>query len=654
MKRFFLSVLVVLTVLYALANEKDHACEKDHVYEKEHACSGYHLFGMSNVPTHVSDSALLDYDVVFYGIDLEVNDTSTFIQGSTQILVTAVEDLDEVVFELSISMTVDSVFIDGEKVPAYSHGKDLIRITPEVTLEAGKQFSTLIFYHGTGGQYGFFSGISNRIDGLWGKHVTYTLSEPFHAMDWFACKQVLTDKADSAYVYLTVADHLKAGSNGLLAGVDSLPGNKVRYRWETRYPIAFYLLSLSVSEYIDYSYYLHPEESPDSFLFQNYIYDTAAYLPANKDDIDATGDMIEWFSWIFGNYPFWKEKYGHCVAPMGGGMEHQTMTTLANFGFNLVAHELAHQWFGDNVTCASWQDIWINEGFASYAEYLALEQLVSKRQADYWMEAAHDRVYTEPEGCVYIPEEDATDEFRIFSYALSYKKGAALLHMIRYELNDDSIFYETLENFQEQFADSVATGDDFLMVLNETSGRSFDWFFDQWYYGQGYPLFNFAWWQTTDSLFIVAEQKGSSTATPFFRTTLDIDLALEDGQYSSLQIDYDSPTKTIQIPMSLRVLDVIPDQANWIVDISQVVQRYATNSYLSVNPNPFDDQLKIVFNTGAAERDIILTDINGRLVDRVNSHSWTVSIPTHDLAPGVYLLRVLAGNDEYSAKVVRQ
>jgi aminopeptidase N len=642
MKNFFLTVSFVLSVLHAFASEK------------EHACSGHHLFGMSNVPTHVSDSALLDYDVVFYGIDLEVSDTSTYIKGSTKIMVTAVEDLDEVVFELSIGMKVDSVFIDGEKVPAYSHGKDLVRITPEVTLEAGKQFSTRIFYQGTGGQYGFFSGISNRIDGLWGKRVTYTLSEPFHAMDWFACKQVLTDKADSAYVYLTVADHLKAGSNGLLAGVDNLPGNKVRYRWETRYPIAFYLLSLSVSEYIDYSYYLHPEESPDSFLFQNFIYDTAAYLSANKDDIDATGDMMEWFSRTFGNYPFWREKYGHCVAPMGGGMEHQTMTTLANFGFNLVAHELAHQWFGDNVTCASWQDIWINEGFASYAEYLALEQLVSKQQADYWMEGAHDRVFTEPEGSVYIPEDDATNEFRIFSYALSYKKGAALLHMIRYELNDDSVFYMTLENFQEQFADSLATGDDFLMVLNETSGRSFDLFFDQWYYGQGYPVFNFAWWQTTDSLFIVAEQKGSSPTTPFFRTTLDIDLALDDGQKSSLQIDYDSPTKTIQIPMNLRVLDVIPDPANWIVDISQVVQRYATNAYLSVNPNPFDEQLNIVFNTGAAERDIILTDISGRMVDRVNSHSWTVSIPTHDLAPGVYLLKVLAGNDEYSAKVVRQ
>jgi hypothetical protein len=226
--------------------------------------------------------------------------------------------------------------------------------------------------------------------------------------------------------------------------------------------------------------------------------------------------------------------------------------------------------------------------------------------------------------------------------------------MIRYELDDDSVFYETLVRFQEQFADSVATGDDFLAVLNETSGMTFDWFFDQWYYGQGYPVFNFAWWQTTDSLFIVADQKGSSPATPFFRTTLDIGLTLEDGHKSSLQIDYDSPSKTIQIPMNQRVLDVIPDPANWIVDISQVVYRYATNAYLSVNPNPFDDQLKIVFNTGAAERDIILNDINGRIVDRISSSSGTVSIPTHDLAPGVYLLRVLVGKDEYSAKVVRQ
>ena len=99
---------------------------------------------------------------------------------------------------------------------------------------------------------------------------------------------------------------------------------------------------------------------------------------------------------------------------------------------------------------------------------------------------------------------------------------------------------------------------------------------------------------------------------------------------------------------------MIPDPANWIVDISQVAYRHATNAYFSVHPNPFEDQLKIIFNTGAAQREILLTDINGRLVDRVNTYSWTVSIPTHNLSPGVYLLRVLSGQEEYTAKVVRQ
>ena len=114
----------------------------------------------------------------------------------------------------------------------------------------------------------------------------------------------------------------------------------------------------------------------------------------------------------------------------------------------------------------------MNEGFASYGEYIALEHLISKEEADYWMSVAHEWAITEPQGSVYIPEENATDERRIFSRALSYKKGAALLHMIRYELNDDSLFYMTLKSFQEQYADSVATGQDFLMVLNEISGRS--------------------------------------------------------------------------------------------------------------------------------------------------------------------------------------
>src|SRR4030042_2366906 len=126
---------------------------------------------------------------------------------------------------------------------------------------------------------------------------------------------------------------------------------------------------------MDYSIYSRPEEAEEPVLVQNFIYNDSASLSANRELIDNTAAMIELFSDLFTVYPFKDEKYGHCVAPMGGGMEHQTMTSLSGFNFDLVSHELAHQWFGDLVTCSTWQDIWINEGFASYSEYIAIDSL---------------------------------------------------------------------------------------------------------------------------------------------------------------------------------------------------------------------------------------------------------------------------------------
>ncbi len=605
-------------------------------------------------PAHVRDSGLLSYDVSHYGISLEVSDTSTYITGHTDVLATALEPIDELVFELNTGLQVDSVFIDGQKIGSYTHSQDLIKFAPVVPLNEDSLFTARVYYHGVGGQNSFFAGISNRTDRQWGSRVTYTLSEPFRAFDWFACKQVLSDKADSADIYITVEENLKAGSNGILAGIDSLPGNKVRYRWRSRYPIAYYLLSLSVSEYKDYSFYIKLASLPDSILIQNYIYDVPGYFEQNKEDIDETADLIRLYSRLFSPYPFRKEKYGHCLAPMGGGMEHQTMTTLSGFGFNLVAHELAHQWFGDNVTCASWQDIWINEGFASYGEYLALEALKSRTEADFWMGQAHKLALSEPEGSVYIPEEDAGEESRIFSMALSYKKGAALVHMIRYELGDDSLFFETLASFQDQYADSVATGQDFLNVLNETSGTDFDWFFDQWYYGQGFPRFQFTWWQTSDSVLINIRQSGSSGKTPFFRTRLDLGLQLENGGDTTFRITCDRPGMKVGIRFEKPVVSLAPDPENWVLDQSQVYRKVVTNRYLSINPNPFGDELNIVFQEGIGNREIVLCDMSGKVIEKHFSTAGMVTLNTHDLSQGFYLLQVREGNDSYTARVVRQ
>ena len=325
---------------------------------------------------------LLDhYDIHFVNLDLNISDQSTFISGNATILAEIIEPLDTLLFDFCNFMTLDSIFINDKKVSAI-HKNDVIEYIFETPLNNNEEFIAQIYYHGTPYQYG--GGVTNDYDSQYGKNVTWTLSESFHAMEWWHCKQVLSDKIDSTHIFLTCDDDCMAGSNGLLTNVVDLPNNKKRFEWKSNYPINYYLISFAVAEYQDYSVYANPEGA-EPILVQNFVYDNSYYLSENKEEIDNTIDLIEVFSDKFGLYPFADEKYGHCLTTLGGGMEHQTMTTLGSFGFGLVAHELGHMWFGDYVTCASWQDIWINEGFASYTEYVAAENLLSKEDASGWM-----------------------------------------------------------------------------------------------------------------------------------------------------------------------------------------------------------------------------------------------------------------------------
>ena len=153
--------------------------------------------------------------------------------------------------------------------------------------------------------------------------------------------------------------------------------------------------------------------------------------------------MVEEFSDLIGLYPFNREKYGHMQANLGGGMEHQTMSTMGGFSQDLTSHELAHQWFGDKVTCATWSDIWLNEGWASYLEYL-YRQTISQSTADSWMTSTHNSARGAATGSVYVPAGASVS--RIFSSSLTYKKGAAVLHMLRYVMGD-SAFLPAPTNF---------------------------------------------------------------------------------------------------------------------------------------------------------------------------------------------------------------
>ncbi|NJK86786.1 MAG: M1 family metallopeptidase [Bacteroidales bacterium] len=422
------------------------------------------------------------FDVSFYKIDLNVNDSSIYIEGSATIVLSLLSASDSLNFELVDGYTIDSVYVD-DNLAKFSHKNDILSV--DVPSEKEKM-TIVVFYHGSAYEELPGDGIFHR-RGFNDKGYTYTLTEPFAAKYFFPCKQVLDDKADSVHVFITTDNNLKAGANGRLVNSIPLADNKIRYEWKSQYPIAYYLISFAVGDYFEYSFTTHLDDQ-DSVFVQNYMYNDSSYFEDNKYNIDLTGNFLVLFSNLFGKYPFFEEKYGHCTVPIGGGMEHQTMTTLSNFSFLLVSHELAHQWFGDNVTCAEWNDIWINEGFASYGEYLAEEFLDSKDEANLWMAEAHEFIMSEPGGSVYVPKGLENDEDRLFDYRLSYKKGAAIIHMMRQEVNNDVVFFDVLTTFQERYKDSVATGEDFKALLEEKSGIDFTWFLTNGIMGKDIPF----------------------------------------------------------------------------------------------------------------------------------------------------------------------
>jgi aminopeptidase N len=623
----------------------ERKCAKQ-AFDKQITFSGYK-----------QSSLLNDYDVRFYFLDIALEDTSIYVDGNVTISADVLSSqLDTFAVELIDELTVDSVYVNGTEL-TFTHNTDHIFIPLITPLLQGASLVAQIYYHGdpsTGG--GFFSGISNDSSPWWGNQVTWTLSEPFNANQWWPCKQILTDKADSSWVFITTANTNKAGSNGLLVATVPLAGNKLRYEWKTKYPMDYYLISAAVAQYVDYSIYAHPTGTTDSLLIQNYVYDNPATLPYFQNDINQTADFIELYSDLFGLYPFINEKYGHCMAPMGGGMEHQTMTTLSSFSFYLTCHELGHMWFGDNVTCATWSDIWVNEGFASYCEYLAAQYLDSYAEAQSHMLDVHNNVKSQSGGSVYVPPAETNDENRIFDSRLSYDKGSAIIHMIRFEMQNDSMFFATLKNYQTEFGDSTATGLDFKGVAEDVSGLDFTDFFNQWYFGEGYPTYHILWHQQNDSLFFTATQTTSTGITPLFKMLMEYKVIYSGGD-TLIRVYQTNNVNSFAIPINKTVTGMVVDPNNWVIDgtSSVIASIEETNNplFFTIAPNPCQEKIEVFMpNDFDPETILSVIDMTGRIIIQMPALSRN-SIDVNNLEAGVYAIMARSDKHQIIQKFVK-
>jgi aminopeptidase N len=630
------------------------------VAQELHNCSmhGEYLRSYENP---LNDKWLSAYDVKHYDLSLAVSNQNTEISGEAAILLEARRNIDTVVLELQNALTVSEVRISDQFSPflfnsllSFTHEGDAIFIQLDRTRVEEELFAVKVVYGGDAGQdRGFFAGINSNTDSKYGFEVTYTLSEPHNARDWFPVKQVLEDKIDSVTFRIRCDRDLLAGSNGLLKKIEEV-GNEHILTWQTTYPMAYYLLSFAVADYQDFSFMAGLSQPGDSVLVQNYIYDSEEVLADWKEEIGATGSLISLFSRLLVDYPFAEEKYGHAMAPMGGGMEHQTMTTLHNFNFFLVAHELAHQWFGDHITCGNWQDIWINEGFASYMEYVAAQHLWGQDAADGWMDNAMSIALGETDGSVFVPEDEVEDVYRLFDYGLSYKKGAILLHMIRFILDDDAQFFSLLRTYLEGHGTGHATGEDFRTILEAESGLDFSSFFEQWYYGEGFPRFVIHWVQQSESLMIRSEQSGSaSEVTPLFQVPFELELRFIDGTVQRVRLMQDHSVEEFMVPVEGVVTDVVFDPDNRLLNTSHVSQELPTESAFRFGPNPVAGELYIRFPNITSIDAVRITSLSGQELLTLTHMDNPLTLDLSFLVDGTYLLELSISTGTYQERIVK-
>jgi aminopeptidase N len=577
-----------------------------------------------------------NYDVHYYNFNLEVSDTNTFLSGNVYMESTSIKKMDTILFELFSDYTIQKIELNGIEAN-YIRENSAIKIPFQC--DVNTTFSVNTFYYGyspneTTNPLGG-SGYTSDMDEKTGVSVSYTLSEPFSAYEWFPCKQALNDKIDSVDISLTIPINCLAGANGILTRIDTLSKNKKTMHWKSRYPIDYYLISFSVAEYLDYSIYAHPSSS-DSILIQNYIYNTNDALSKYSEDIQVTATALEKFTEIYGLYPFSKEKYGHCSATLGGGMEHQTMTTILNFDRDLVTHELAHQWWGNQVTCGSWTDIWLNEGFATYSEYLFIQHYFPEL-SESKMEGFHALALSKTDGSVYVL--DSLNEQRIFSKRLTYYKGAAIIHILRYLIDNDTIFFKGLRNFQKAFSYSTAKVMDFKKYMEEVSGKDLTNFFNEWYYGEGYPIYSISLDTLTNSVEI--HQQTSST-TELFTTPIELLVQRKNNLVDTIiRIPITNKIEKIQLPNSLEIKEVLEiDPNNWVLNkISPFdFQTIVSNKEIQIFPNPCTNHLQIKLQN-PTDYQLEITTLQGKLIFQKKIYQSEM-LDVSKITKGEYLLRL--------------
>ena len=593
------------------------------------------------------------FDVEHYHLGLNIFPDTQEVQGVVFVVMTALDDMDEVVLDLLTTMSVAATAVVAPvyEPTSFTHANDLLTLQLTHNYAAGETFTVAVIYTGSPepeGLYGFQ--FTTRPDG---EQLVATLSEPWSARSWWPCKDLPLDKATYS-CEISVPDNMSAISNGeLIAGAviskdlaaagdrlwkepalhtplrdkDSLSFH--RFKWQSTTPLSTYHISIAASDYRLLEDTYDGEEGPLDIRHWVYPY----LVPNAEEDFSILNDMLAFCEERFGPYPFPGQKYGHALFDWDGAMEHPTVTTYSSIFLtgdhwfdSIIIHELAHQWFGNLITPTDWTHTWLNEGFATYIEALWAEHVNGSNGLETFMRQRSTTTWWNTP-LVRVP--DHTSPWYYFANMVYYK-GAWVLHMLRREVGDDA-FYDILRAWTDntELRYGVADSNDFINVAELSTGLDLDWFFDQWLYRETNPEVSLIKTLHEDAgqhsiRLTMMQTQGPDPIDGNAPYILPIDIKLSAASWDTTftaRMEDISLVITVPTPGPVTSVQIDPDE--WLlfdlVEVTGVDDSIATPrlALAPASPNPFHGRTEIRWSTSRASRDdVLIFDVRGRQVRR--------------------------------------
>ncbi|MCK4857143.1 MAG: M1 family metallopeptidase, partial [candidate division Zixibacteria bacterium] len=503
-----------------------------------------------------------DYDVHYYGLHLDLDFDMGTIDGYVEYRIESVIDgLNAIDLNLRNELTVDSVTVAGSSA-TFSHTNHLIAITTPGTYSQGDEFAMTVYYHGTP----YYDGAAGMMfNQQMGYAMCWTKTTPYRSRYWWPCKDYPLDKPDSLDHYIEMPSAYDIATNGVLISSTPVGGNRKLVHYKHNYPICTYNIALSCTQYqIDVQTWSHGSDSMPLYSYA---------LPNNPvafDSFKVVGPRaLTIMSDLYGTYPFVTEKMGNADFGWYGAMEHQTCCMYSpDFHTDwVIAHETSHQWWGDMITCHTFNHIWLNEGFASYSEALYFETTLG--------EAAYfDYIQSQKylgEGSIYV--ENLVYE-EIYNSNLSYDKASWVLHMLRGVLGD-SVFFAAIRDWgQSEFRYGTATTQDFISVVSTSIGADIGWFVYEWIYGEGHPDYSISWHCQPDStgsgfnLTYLIEQ--TQTGGTYFEMPIKTTFTTTGGDIDTV-IFNEGAAQLYSLWFADSVTNIVIDSQEWILRTVETV-----------------------------------------------------------------------------------